>query len=343
MSYYDNDKLKQFFFIFFILIIGGVLFWKLSIFIPAFLGAITLYVVLRPAHFFLVRKKHWKGWLSAIVLIILSSIILLVPMGLVVNMMTKKVSLAIAHSGEIIDALRQLITKIKFSTNIDLLSQQSIQKVQEALTTILPKVLGSTFNVLTTIVIMYFLLYFMLAEAIKMETILNKNIPLKRSNSKKLKKEMKAMVISNAVGIPLLAVIQGAFCILGYWIFGVDDFVFWGVTTGIMGMIPVVGTAVVWVPMVIYLLATGMIGQGIGLGIYCLIIVGSVDNIFRFLLQKMFADVHPLITVFGVLIGVSLFGFIGLVFGPLLLSLFILLLRIYKDEFGMKQQGHQPV
>ncbi len=343
MAYYDSDKIKQFFFIAFILIIGGILFWKLAIFIPAFLGALTLYVIMRPLHFFLVDKKHWRSWISSLVLIIVSAIVILVPMGLVANMMTKKVSVAINHSEEIITSIKHLINQIKLSYNIDLLSQDTLHKVQEALTTVLPQILGSTFNVLTTIVMMYFILYFMLAEARGMEALLSKNIPLKKSNTRRLEKEMKAMVISNAVGIPLLAIAQGLFCILGYWIFGVQDFVFWGIITGITGMIPVVGTALVWVPMVIYIIATGDIGPGIGLGIYCLVLVGSVDNVFRFLLQKMFADIHPIITVFGVLIGVALFGFIGLIFGPLLLSLFILLLKIYRDEFGVGKKMPKPV
>src|SRR5690625_319722 len=339
MSYFDEDRIKQFFFILIILLIGGVLFWKLSVFIPAFLGALTLYVIMRPANFYLINKRGWKPWITALILILLSVIILLVPMGLVINMMTKKISVALAHSSEIIDAIRQVIEKIKFSTNVDLLSKESVQKTQEVLTKLLPQLLGSTFNVLTTIVIMYFLLYFMLTEADRMEEVLYKNLPLKKMNKDRLGEELKAMVISNAVGLPLIAVVQGGFCILGYWIFGVQDYIFWGVITGIMGMIPVVGTAIAWVPLVIYQMATGEIGMGIGLAIYCLAVVGSVDNIFRFIWQKEFADVHPLITIFGVLIGVSLFGFVGLIFGPLLLSLFILLLLIYRDEFGNSSQS----
>jgi predicted PurR-regulated permease PerM len=91
---------------------------------------------------------------------------------------------------------------------------------------------------------------------------------------------------------------------------------------------------VVWLPLMIYELSQGHQTAGIGIGLWGLILVGSVDNIARFLIQKKIADVHPLITIFGVLIGVNLFGFIGIVFGPILISMFILLLRVYMDEFG---------
>lgn len=334
MPYFDNDRLKQFFFILLILLIGGVLFWKLSVFVPAFLGALTMYVIMRPANKYFLEKKKWPPWASAVLLMLVSLIVLLVPMVFLGNMMTKKIGAALKHSGEIMDALRSGAEQVKFSTNVDLLSKESIQKGQEVLTNLMPKLLGSTFNVLTTLVILYLLLYFMLAESQKMETVLRKNLPLKERNKDRLGEEVKAMVISNAVGIPLLVIVQGGFSILGYWVFGVQDSVFWGVITGIMGMLPVVGTAVIWIPMVIYLMVNGSMGAGIGLAVYCLVVVGGIDNVFRAIWQKQYADVHPLITIFGVLIGVGLFGFIGLIFGPLLLSMFVLLLVIYRDEFG---------
>jgi predicted PurR-regulated permease PerM len=103
-------------------------------------------------------------------------------------------------------------------------------------------------------------------------------------------------------------------------------------------MLPVVGAAAVYVPMGIYLIAAGNTWQGIGILIYGFAVIGSSDNISRFMLAKKIGDVHPLITVFGVLIGVNLFGFIGLIFGPLLISMFILLLEIYTNEFLTKKR-----
>lgn len=338
MSYFDTDRMKQFFFIVLILLLGGILFWQMASFIPAFLGALTLYVVMRPAVIYLIYKKHWKRWIAAVLLMVASVIVLLVPMALIVNMMASKVSFVVNHSTELIAGVEQFIDQLKFSTHIDLFSPATIQKIQDALTKFLPQFLGSTFNVLTTLVIMYFVLYFMLVESLNMEKTLKEYSPLKDENTNRLGVEIKNMVVSNAIAIPLLAVLQAAFCTLGYWIFRVQDPLFWGVITGFMGMVPVVGTAIVWIPLGIFQIATGHTGLGIGLLIYGALIVGSADNVFRFMWQKKFADVHPLITVFGVLIGISLFGFVGLIFGPLLISIFILLLRIYRDEFGIKRR-----
>jgi predicted PurR-regulated permease PerM len=103
-------------------------------------------------------------------------------------------------------------------------------------------------------------------------------------------------------------------------------------------MLPVVGAALAYVPLAIIFFANGSNWQGIFMLIYGFGVIGLVDNVFRFTLQKKIGNVHPLVTVFGVIIGIGLFGFIGLIFGPLLISLFLLLLKIYSSEFITKQR-----
>lgn len=143
------------------------------------------------------------------------------------------------------------------------------------------------------------------------------------------------MVFSNAIGIPLVAIIQGITAFIGYSIFGVQDALLLGILTAIFSVIPILGSMLIWGSLSLYLLASGMQNSGIGVGLWGFFAVGSIDNIARFLLQKRIGNIHPLITIFGIIIGVSLFGFIGLIFGPLLLSMFILLVKIYTDEFGI--------
>jgi predicted PurR-regulated permease PerM len=86
------------------------------------------------------------------------------------------------------------------------------------------------------------------------------------------------------------------------------------------------------------LFAQGKTGQGIAMGIWGFGFIGLVDNLFRFLINKKLGNIHPLVTIFGVLAGLQLFGFIGIVFGPLLIAIFILLLRIYGNEFLHKRR-----
>jgi predicted PurR-regulated permease PerM len=253
-------------------------------------------------------------------------------------MLSGKINDAVHHSGQLVSGVNTFINNIEARFGSDLVSDETMKKLSEGIAKKLPQLLGATFNSVTTIVIMYFILYFLLTNGRKLELALYEYIPLKDDNVKRLGKEMQTTVLSNALGIPLIAVLQGIVALIGYFIFGADQPMFWFVATCISAMIPFVGAALVYVPLGIVLLAGDKHWQGIGLLIYGFVVVGSVDNIFRMLLQKRMGNTHPLVTVFGVVVGLNLFGFIGLVFGPLLISLFILLLNIYANEFAVKQR-----
>jgi len=103
--------------------------------------------------------------------------------------------------------------------------------------------------------------------------------------------------------------------------------------TGFASVIPIVGTGLVWVPAGIYMLVIGQTWQGIFILIWGGVVLSSMDNVVRFLLAKRMADVHPIVTVLGVILGLHYFGITGLIFGPLLISYFIILLRIYYQEY----------
>ena len=121
--------------------------------------------------------------------------------------------------------------------------------------------------------------------------------------------------------------------LIGYWIFNVPSPFLIGFLTCFATIIPVVGTALVWFPLALYMALTGDWVNALGLTAYALIVVTNVDNLIRFVLQKKMADTHPLITIFGVIIGLSLFGFMGIIFGPLLISIFILCFNIFKEKY----------
>lgn len=131
-----------------------------------------------------------------------------------------------------------------------------------------------------------------------------------------------------------MAFVQGIVATIGYSIFGVKEFLLMGLLTAISSVIPIVGTMLVYLPLAIFQFSKYGTYSGIGVGLWGFIVIGSVDNIARFLVQKKLADVHPLVTLLGVFLGVSLFGFMGIIFGPLLLSVFFMLTKIYINEFG---------
>lgn len=334
----SQNRIRQIFFIVILLLLGLLLFLELYSFLPAVLGAMTLYILMHRWMFFLTEKKKWrKGWTAAL-LMLLSFIVILLPVGLLANMLSSKVTYAVQHSSELVAALKKLVASLEQQFDITITSEENINKLGNAITQSLPRILGATFNTVTTIFFMYFILYFMLVNGRYMEDTLYEYIPLKDENVNKVSKEVNKMVVSNALGIPLIAFAQGLVGLVGYLIIGVKEPFFWFGVTCIAAMLPVVGAALAYVPLAIIFFASEETGRGIAMLIFGFGIIGTVDNVLRFTLLRKLGDVHPLTTVFGVIIGLNLFGFIGLIFGPLLISLFILLLKIYSSEFISKQR-----
>jgi len=197
----------------------------------------------------------------------------------------------------------------------------------------LPLILGATVNSIVALVIMYFLLYFMLTNCNELEDWMEDVLPLRKDNLQRVRHQMNQMVISNAVGIPLIALLQGIAGLILYLILGIKEPLLWFALTAFTSILPLVGSSLAYVPLAIIQFASGETTKGIIILVYGLGVIVTMDNVFRLWLQRRIGNVHPLITLFGVFVGVPLFGFIGLIFGPLLISIFILLMRIYRVEF----------
>ncbi|HVK48743.1 MAG TPA: AI-2E family transporter, partial [Pseudobacter sp.] len=322
--------------------IGVVLFINLQFFLPSFLGAYTFYVLLRKWMFLLTDKYKWKKSLAALVLMLASFLIILLPILLLVNMMAGKVAWAIEHSNEILTSIEKYVNQYEARFKIEIITDENIRKLTTYSAEMLPKILNATFNTVFTVVMLYFVLYFMLVEGRKMESRFYDWVPLKDENVIRIRKEMNGMVFSNAVGIPLIALIQGLVALLGFVLLGVQEPIFWFVIVCITAMLPVVGAALAYVPLALIFFAEDAPVRGVLMLVYGFGIIGLVDNFARFWLQRKMGDVHPLITAFGVIIGIPIFGFIGLIFGPILISLFLLMIRVYASEFNDGGRGVRP-
>ena len=331
-----NNRLRQIILLALIILIGILLLQHFYIFLPSILGAVTLYILSRKTYFKLISKRNWKkGW-TALLFITGYIIIICLPVYVAAVLVTPKLVNLFNNPVQLTIAVKSFSEKITDATNIEILNSNSLRNASRELASRIPSLLTGTATFLTNLVMMFFMLYYMLVHGEKMEKYLHGMIPLKEKNLDILSTETDIMIRANAIGIPLLAVIQGLFAVLGFWIFGVTDYGIYGFLAGVASLIPIVGTGLVWIPLTVYLLAIEHIWQGVGLGIYSLIVLTNVDYVARITVLRKIGDVHPLITIVGVIIGLSMFGFLGLVFGPLLISYFILLIRIYRNEFHHK-------
>ena len=316
-----------------ILFLGIVIFQKITPFLGGFLGASTLYILLRGQAFYLTEKKHWKKWLMAIVLLLETILFCLIPIVLVVWLFINKLKAVDLDPQSLLVPIQHLADLVHEKTGYELMSRGNMN----ALVGMLPKIgqalMGSISSFFINVLVLLLILYFMLTGGRKMEAYVREILPFNRRNKRDVLKEFHMVVRSNAIGVPVLAILQGVAAMLGYYIFGVPEVLLWGVISCFATILPVVGVAIIWIPLVIYLGVTGHWGMGIGLAVYSLVVVANIDNLIRSILQKRMADTHPLITIFGVIIGLSLFGFMGVIFGPLVLGIFVLCVEIFKEEY----------
>jgi predicted PurR-regulated permease PerM len=333
MAQFDN-RLRQ---IIMLLVIGFIVILiikELYIFLPGFLGAITFYILGREKYFTLVEKKKWRKGLTALLFMFGFLLVIGFPIYYAITLVTPKINAALTHSDELMSGIEAFSKKIAEFTGQELLTPENFTKIQQNITNFIPTFLNSTANMLGNLLVMFFVLYFMFVNGKQMEDGMHAFIPLSNKSINELASETMHMVRANAIGIPLISVIQGITAMIGYWIFGLKDFGMWGFLTGVFAFFPIVGTLIVWVPLVIYLYSQGMNWQGTGLLIYSLVVTGNIDYLARITLMKKIGDVHPLITIFGVIVGLRLFGFMGFIFGPLIFSYLIILIKIYTNEFS---------
>lgn len=327
--------IRQIFVLLLIIFIGILIFNELMPYLSGVLGAITIYVLLRKFMVHLV-SKGWNPDLAAGFLMILSFICILLPVAGIIFMLGNKVGEAVENSEQIAKVIKQYIDAIEAKYQFDLSTKINTTDISSWVSDNLENFAGSTFNVFLAIGLMYFLLYYMLTNRKQLRETLYEYIPISKKNLKIIGSEAQAMVRSNAIGIPLVAIAQGIIALVGFLIFDINDPFFWFTIVTVGSMIPFVGTLVGILPVFILTLSYGNTVGAWGILIYGFVVVGSTDNLIRLFLLKKIDGVHPLITLIGVIVGVPLFGFIGLIFGPLLISLFLIIVRIYKKEFGAK-------
>ncbi len=329
----QDYKINRYFFLAVIVIFALLLLWSLIEFSTAFLAAIMFYVLSKPLVYWLHKHWGWKNSNSAILVIVVSFFIILLPIGLFATMIYGKVVQVATHPNDIIKPIKHFGEIIQQRFNINIISNESLLKIQGYGTQAISSILNGSFNFFTTISMMYFFLYFLIINTGRLEAALIVYLPFKRSKMVLFGNELKAQTFSNAVGVPLICVVHGSLAFVAYMIAGVTDAGFWGVVTGFASVIPLVGTGLIWLPTSIYVLAQGHTWQGFFIIGWGLLVIGTSDNIIRFVLAKRMANVHPIVTVLGVIIGLRSFGITGLIFGPLIISYFLILLKIYYVEY----------
>jgi len=315
-----------------IIVLGCFLLYAISGLFSSILGAIILFTIFRPIYLELVEKRRWNKNLVALIIMFISLIVIIIPMLSLSIMVVDKISGLSKDSLPIQDWIYKIDIFAAHHLSQPKLAENTLQKLGTYVTDLFPSLISSAANILLTLLVMYFLLFFMFTQNRGFEASILKYAPFREQHALKFAVALRNATYSNVLGQGIIAVVQGTLLALGFYAFGLPDAIFWGIIGSFISFLPVVGAPTLTIPASIILFATGHTMKGILLLAYGLLFIGNVDNLLRAIINKRVGNTHPIISVIGVFIGIPLFGILGLVFGPLLLSYFLLLLEIYETN-----------
>ena len=214
----------------------------------------------------------------------------------------------------------------------------ALEQVRQSIVGVAPNILGSISELLLGLFIMFFVMFYGFREGQGFITYLKELLPLEAGLKDSLFHQMRTVTQAVLYGQVLTAVIQGALGGLGLLVCGVPNALFWGAIMMITAFLPLLGTPLIWVPAGVGLIMDGSMTRGILLLIYGATIVMNIDNFLRPRLVSGRSNVHPVLILIGVLGGLRVFGFIGMLVGPLVLAILVALIKFYEQNYMRRKQ-----
>ncbi|MBI5456371.1 AI-2E family transporter [Candidatus Kaiserbacteria bacterium] len=333
---------------FLLLLLAGTLVLAYFIFQP-FLSALVLSavfaVILQPVY----RRIHAEmpRWPSAaaLVTVLISIVCILVPLGFIGTQIGfEAISLYSAlvdgsATAKLSDAIRSLEDFAGlYVPGADDFSQElsaNIANYAKAALAWLLGHLGTAFSGIASLFVSLFIffvaLYYLLRDGQRVKEKLVELSPLRDSYDESVFHKLELAVNSVIKGNLMIALIQGVASAIGFTIFGVPNPILWGTVTALAALIPAVGTGLVFIPIILFLLLTGNAFDAMGLTIWGVLAVGLVDNLLAPRLIGSGMNLHPLLVLLSVIGGITFFGTVGIFLGPLSIALLFAFLSIYSD------------
>ncbi|MFP4403273.1 MAG: AI-2E family transporter [Nanoarchaeota archaeon] len=330
---FDIEDLRKKGAVFIIALLTIILFFALYPYINAFFGALILFVLFQKFYDFIFKYLNNKR-ISAIIVIICTIFIIVLPLFFLVFNLAEEATIILKSSQKTILNLAEHNLFSNLFTGIDIESflLKQIADFTNLVQRNIMSWLGKTAHILITIIMMYLLLYYMFINSNEIKKLGYLISPFNKKNTKELLNNFSKITHTIIMSSGLIALIEGFLFGILFWLFDFNTPILFGILATIFSFLPVIGPTILWIPSSIYLFITD---DPIVAIIFVIlgVIFSNIDLLFRPIIQLKIGMIHPLITFIGVFIGFSLFGTIGLIIGPLLLSYFFLVLKIFKNEF----------
>jgi len=321
-------------------ILIGILFLLAFIIIEPILIAIIygllLSYILYPVYKFILSKVKYEN-LSAfliclgvfLILFILFSVILGALFNQLINFY---ITLQKMDTTKVIEASLPGIISSDVSSNMATSIESSLSRLLAKTTSYIGDFILNLPNLLLQILVVFLIFFFSLRDGEKAIKYLRGLSPLNKETQAKFFQQFKGITQSVLIGQIVVGIIQGIIAGVGYFIFGVPNALLLTALTVMIGVIPIIGPWLVWIPVDVYLFIVNRPGAGMGLLIYGLFLINWVDTIIRPMIVSKRTQINPAIILIGMIGGIFVFGVLGLIIGPLILAYVLLVLELYRKQ-----------
>lgn len=346
----SKSRLSPWFLLALLILLGLVAFRVVAVFLSYVLFGLFLAYLTFPGYRWLLRRVK-RPPVAAGTMMVLLIVAFLVPLAFLLVQLVSQAQQAVSYLGladpqAILDALARRINEILGlppatgtdpSSNLVNDAYDSIQDAMARFVRDLPRHVAEG---LIGVFLLAYVLYYSYTDGPKALHALREMLPLQPDQRETLFHDVGQSIRGVMYGTVLMSALQAILAAIGFAVFGIPDVALWSVVVFILALLPIVGAPMVWLPWSLYLIYVGETFRGVGLLLYCAVMVNGIEHVIRPKLIGSVADIHPLLVLLGVVGGLAVFGFIGFILGPLILSVFVTVLNLYRKEFARRLDGN---
>lgn len=333
MSFFDSKHQRA---AWMVALLGLLIVIALAPYASGLLGAPVLYIILAPLHAWTVPKVRSRTLASSL-MIVVGLVGIVLPFSWMVSLLVGQAQDAAAA---VVDS--PILDRLDTLTIGPYAIGQEIKELGSRLVGMLGggaiSLLGRVTRIVLNLVFAFTGLFFILQSPDGAWRAVRPYIPFSDDNVTVLRDRFAAVTKSTVLGTGLSAVAQGVLMALAFTVLGLGNAVFWGAVTVVFSILPVLGSGLIWAPGAIVLFTNDRLAAAVGLLVFGVLIIANVDNVIRPWVSNRYAQIHPMITLVGAIAGVSYLGILGLLIGPLALSYFFELLRMYRREYLVTEE-----
>jgi predicted PurR-regulated permease PerM len=346
-----NDKVvKEVSAIGVILLFGILVFFAIQPLLFAVIWGLILGYVFMPIYNWLLKYVK-NGYVAAVLTLLLAILLILIPLWFIIPLMVQQIfgvysSLQALNLGAFISSIfpsasAQFVVQATATLNV------VISKLTSSMMTSLIDISLNLPLLFVDIVIVAFVFFFTLKDGDKLKEFVKSISPLSKTKEKMVIKQFKDITYSTIFGRFVVGIVQGLLSGLGFLMFGVDNALLFTMLAVFMAVLPSLGVYLIWIPIAIYMFATGSVALAIAFVLYNLVLVSNIDNFLLAYIISKRTTLSPVIALVSSIGGLFLFGLIGIILGPLIFAYFIILLDLYRNknllDLFSKEEPAEPV